>query len=398
MGERFCVLSHPHTRHVTTVLRISPEGLGLVDQDTVDQRVGQYAGWLNTLGVESGLAAATVTIEASPDPGFRLAREVGRRHVESSPPVATSVIAQLAEMPVGLPQITGWVTLTWSAESLGGRRRPTDELVLEIGARLPILRAELEKTGAGAVKSMTPAEAAGVVRSAFDPAVASLVQEVGANTADIPWDDCGPLEAREHRGYYVHDGHISVSWEMGVAPRGTVRETVLGSLLQPHGRLPIKRFTMLYRPYEPGDAAKRVDEDVMAAHTNALSRHGGRVRARDRRNVQAAEKTAEEEASGAGLARFGALVTVTAPNNDRPGVDDALREIEAVVQSLGQAARIRLRRAQGGQALAFLAGLPLGLVLPAHSNVPQRCEICSEHPRAPLPRGRPGAGACPPLR
>jgi len=291
--------------------------------------------------------------------------------VASSPAVATAVMTQLAEMPVGLPQITGWVTLTWSSESLGGRKRPVDELVLEIGARLPILRAELEKTGAGAVKSMTVAETAGLVRSAFDPNVAPLIQEIGANTAEVGWEDCGPLEAAEHRGYYVHDGHVSVSWEMGVAPRGTVRETVLGSLLQPHGRLPIKRFTMLYRPYDPGDAAKRVDEDVLAAHTNALSRRGGRVRARDRRNLQAAEKTAEEEASGAGLARFGAIVTVTVPNSDRPGVDDSLREIEAVVQSLGQASRIRLRRTLGGQALAFLAGLPLGLVLPAHSNIPQ---------------------------
>jgi len=217
---------------------------------------------------------------------------------------------------------------------------------------------------------MTVAETAGVIRSAFDPQAAPLIQEIGATNASVPWEDCGPLEAAEHSGYYMHDGHVSVSWEMGIAPRGTVRETVLGSLLQPHGRLPIKRCTMLYRPYDPAAAAKRVDEDVMAAHTNALSRSGGRVRARDRRNLHAAERTAEEEASGAGLARFGALVTVTVPGGDRPGVDDALREIEAVVQSLGQASRIRLRRSRGGQALAFLAGLPLGLVLPAHSNIP----------------------------
>jgi hypothetical protein len=372
MGERFCVLTHPKTRHVTTVIQTRPEGLGLVDQDTVDARVAQYAGWLNMLGVESGLVSASITIEASPDPGFRLARELERVHVPSSPPVAAGVVRELAETPVGLPQVTGWAALTWTAQSLGGRKRPIDEVVLEIAARLPILRGELEKTGAGTARSMTLPELSGVIRSAFDPSVAATIQEVGANNADVAWEDCGPLEAEEHRGFYTHDGHLSVSWEMGVAPRGTVRETVLESLLQPHGRLPIKRFTMHYRPFEPHEAAAKVDNDVLVAHTNAQSRGKGRMRARDLQTVRAAEKTAEEEASGAGLTRFGAVVTVTVPDGDRVGDRaETLREIEAVVQSLGQAARLRLRRPMAGQAVAFLAGLPLGLVLGAHSNVSQ---------------------------
>lgn len=370
VGERCCVLVHPGTRHVTTVIRCRPEGLGLDGQDTIDLRVGQYAAWLQTLGMEGGLVAASVTIEASPDPGFRLAREVERRHVDGSPQFATDVMREAASAPVGLPQTAGWIALTWTATAVGGRKRPTDEMVLEIGARLPSLRAELEKTGAGTCRSMTVAELTGVLRSAFDPAVAALIQDIGANTADIPWAECGPLRHQEHRSFYEHDGHLSVSWEMGMAPRGKVRETVLHSLLQPHGRLPIKRFTMLYRPYEPAEAANRVDDDVLAAQTNATSRRG-RIRARDRQNVRAAERTAEEEAAGAGLTRFGAVVTITVPGGAGEHRTDALREIEAVVQSLGQAARIRLRKPHGSQAAAFIAGLPLGLVLPAHSNVPE---------------------------
>jgi hypothetical protein len=97
-------------------------------------------------------------------------------------------------------------------------------------------------------------------------------------------------------------------------------------------------------------------------------------RARDNLNVRAAEKTAEEEAAGAGLTRFASVVTVTLPparSGRAAGEDGRLREIEAIVSSLGQGARIRLRKPEGGQAATFLAGLPLGLVLPAHSNVPQ---------------------------
>jgi hypothetical protein len=373
VGERFAVLIHPRTRHVTTVLRSRPDGLGLVDQETIDIRVGQYANWLNLLGVESGLVAASVTIEASPDPGFRLAREVAARRVAGGPELASTVMDELASSSqVGLPQTACWIAITWSAEALGGRRRPVDEVILEIGARLPILREELEKTGAGLCKSMTVAELTGVLRGAFDPGVAPLVQSVGSKTADIPWEECGPLRADEAKTYYEHDGAVSVSWVMGQPPRGRVRETILSSLLQPHSRLPVKRFTMMYRPYDPGTAAEKVDADVNVALTNRASRKG-RYRARDNLNVRAAEKTAEEEASGAGLTRFASVVTVTLPavTGKERDTTAALREIDAVVSSLSQGARIRLRKPQGGQAAAFLAGLPLGLVLPAHSNVPQ---------------------------
>jgi hypothetical protein len=367
VGEPFVVLVHP-------VLRSRPDGLGLVDQETIDLRVGQYANWLNLLGVESGLVAASVTIEASPDPGFRLAREVAARRVEGGPELASEVMDELANSSaVGLPQTSCWIAITWSAESVGGRKRPTDEVVLEIGARLPILREELEKTGAGLCKSMTVADLTGVLRGAFDPASAPIIQSVGSRTADIPWEECGPIRHDEEKTYYEHDGAVSVSWVMGQPPRGRVRETILASMLQPHNRLPIKRFTMMYRPYDPGQAAEKVDQDVNVALTNRASRKG-RYRARDNVNVRAAEKTAEEEAAGAGLTRFASIVTVTLPPpgaGEGRDIASSLREIEAIVASLGQGARIRLRKPEGGQAATFLAGLPLGLVLPAHSNVPQ---------------------------
>lgn len=52
------------------------------------------------------------------------------------------------------------------------------------------------------------------------------------------------------------------------------------------------------------------------------------------------------------------------------GTDDQ-REIEAVVDTLGHTARIELRKPRYSQAAAFAAALPLGLVLPSHSNVSQ---------------------------
>ncbi|MDQ6783258.1 MAG: hypothetical protein M3063_07435, partial [Actinomycetota bacterium] len=319
LGRRFVVLYHPKTKHVTTVIRSHPDGLGLDDQETVDQRVGQYGQWLYVLGTESGLQGASVTIDASPDPGFRLRKEVEARQAENAPELSKEIIGGLAtKSRTGVSQTSCWIALTWATKTLGGRDRSLDEVILEIGARLPNQRAMLAATGAGICHSMTATQLAAVMRSAYDPGIAATVQEVGADEADIGWESCGPLEAEEHVGFYTHDGWTSTTWEMGIAPRGQVRETVLARLLEPHTKAPVKRVTLLYRPYDSGESAKRVDADVDVAHTN-LSSRGGRVRARDEQNLAAAKKAAAEEASGAGLTRFGLVVTVSVPGEGPEG-------------------------------------------------------------------------------
>lgn len=80
--------------------------------------------------------------------------------------------------------------------------------------------------------------------------------------------------------------------------------------------------------------------------------------------VRAAAATASEEASGAGLINFGALVTAT--------VLDAEHELDAraAVDNLAATARLRLRPVYGSQDSAFAAALPLGLVLSKHLRVP----------------------------
>ena len=82
-------------------------------------------------------------------------------------------------------------------------------------------------------------------------------------------------------------------------------------------------------------------------------------------SVEAANRSAEEEAVGAGVVRFGMFVTATVTD------DQDLALAASVVDNLGTSARIRLRRAVGAQAATFAASLPLGLVTSAHLRVPQ---------------------------
>jgi hypothetical protein len=87
--------------------------------------------------------------------------------------------------------------------------------------------------------------------------------------------------------------------------------------------------------------------------------------------LQAAAQAAAEDARGAGLVRFGAIVTATVDAHRRgTDTDDALALAEAAVEGLATTSRLVLRRAWRCQATTFLAGLPLGMLLPQHLRVP----------------------------
>jgi hypothetical protein len=108
-------------------------------------------------------------------------------------------------------------------------------------------------------------------------------------------------------------------------------------------------------------------------HRDAVfSANGSRIpRAVELAKLQAAAQAATEDAHGAGLVRFGAIVTATVDAR-RCGADpgDALALAEAAVEGLATTSRLVLRRAWRCQATTFLAGLPLGILLPQHLRVP----------------------------
>jgi len=86
------------------------------------------------------------------------------------------------------------------------------------------------------------------------------------------------------------------------------------------------------------------------------------------REQRSAWATAQEEARGAGLVDFGMLITATVEQDGDHG--EQLAQAAATVDTLAATARLAIRRVYGSQDSAFLAGLPLGLVLPRHLKVP----------------------------
>ncbi|MGW1674605.1 SCO6880 family protein [Streptomyces sp. NPDC002324] len=364
-GRPFALLSYPTTGHHVVVLDCQADGASLVDQEQVDQWVAHWGSWLSRLAHEPGLVGASVTVETAPDPGIRLSHEVTSNLAEDAPPLARQMLSEvLKEYPSGSAQITTRVALTYSGAARGGQdRKDAAAMAVLLGNRLPYLSDSLASTGAGTSTPMTAEELAEAVRIAYDPAVATLVEEARASGGTgLEWSDVGPSGAQEAWDHYRHDTGVSVTWQMTEAPRGEVFASVLSGLLAPSEDIARKRVTLYYRPHDPAQAARIVEQDKLDARFR--SNQSRTAQARASVALRAAEQAAREEALGAGVTRFSLAVTATvADHKDLP-------RARAAVDDLAPRARIRLRIVTGAQASAFASVLPIGLVLPAHLLVP----------------------------
>jgi hypothetical protein len=364
-GRPFGMLSYPSSNHHVVVISCAADGDALVDEHQIDVWVAHWGEWLAGLAVEPGLVGAAVTVETAPDSGLRLQQEVNGQLSHSAPQLARDMLAEAMETyPAGSAHITTRIALAYSGAARDGRaRKDNDAMALLLGQQLPHLTSRLGMTGAGTARPMSATEITEAVRTAYDPAVAPLVEEAQEHGGSgLTWEDAGPAGTEESWEHYRHDSAWSTTWQMSEAPRGEVVSSVLTKLLVPHPDIDRKRITLHYRPHDPATAARIVERDVLVATFRAGQQKV--AKARSTVAVQSAEQSAQEEAMGAGVVRFALSVTATVSDFER------LPQAVAAVDNLAPQTRLRLRRVAGSQASAFAATLPIGLVLPHHLTVP----------------------------
>lgn len=364
-GRPFGLLETKAVGHYSVVIACAPDGASLVDQGQIDQWVAAWGQWLAHLTQEPGLVAAAVTVETAPDTGTRLRRQIQSRMDETAPQIAVDMLNEITqEYPVGSARVRAWVSLTFEAKTAGGRRRSAEDVGRDVATRLPGLTQGLASTGAGPAAPVDALGICEIVRVAYDPAAAVLLDEIHAQGAapDLTWADAGPTATESSWDSYRHDSAVSRSWLMTSAPRGEVHERILSSLLAPHPDIDRKRVTIIYRPLPPARAVAAVEGDLRAADFRLSS--SSRPSARALQDKRAAQATAHEESTGAALVDFGLIVTAT--------VTDPARLVDAAsaVDNLTASARLVIRPAFGAQDSAFAAGLPLGIVLQSHMRVP----------------------------
>lgn len=359
-GEEFAFLQIPVTNSYPVIIRANADGDALVDAATVDTMIGTWSGFLQTLPQWPDVKALSVTIESVPDPGHKIGSEIDRMRAEDQVSSFTEqVFGELREAAaVGSAAQHTWMAVVFD----GGRgkdKRGVEDMAIEIGTQLPDIIGALAGTGAGAATAMRPSDVAETAWAAFHPDEAADLDDAQGHV-ELDWESVGPSAASELWDRYKHDSGISVSWVMEGAPRGSVKETVLKRLLEPHPHLPRKRVTIYYRPLDPAGAAQWADRQRNIVATN----HGQKAAVRESSTMQA-EANARDEARGASVERFAAITTITVTDSEQ------LRRAIKAVRNLHAGARLEMRCAYGQQSAAFSAGLGLGVLLPDHITVPR---------------------------
>lgn len=393
-GRSFGLIHWPHANLYSVVLHASPAGFAGLDKHVRDNFVAYWAAWLGQLNTVEEIVGAAVVVETVPDSGQRLERAMDRGRLDDAavPELARAVEAEIRSSGrQGSPTLTCRVTVTLSARCPGERDgesemvRTREEMAEQIGDLLPSWTAALGATGAGTnVGPCTAQEIVDSTRVAFDPSVAADVEEAQLAAAagessgtGLTWEEAGPIWAEARPDVYLHEAARSRTWQMKSLPSVFFAETIR-RMLEPHKDIARKRVALLYRPETPEASASAADADVRKAIFRATQ--GRRAKAAAELELEAARQTARQEAEGAPLIRVGLVVTATSFDEE-----SLRRASRSVTSALAGQARIGLRVPRGSQDIAFLTGLPLGLV-------PQQLSRPPKTPKTPRKVSRPSDG------
>ncbi|MEU9079975.1 SCO6880 family protein [Kitasatospora sp. NPDC048538] len=339
------------TGQFASTLLLSPNGTLLGSRGQAEHQVSSWADTLARLADEEVVDAATVTVQITPSSGAALADHARARMAPSAPSLAKETLRELVEAtPRASATMAAWFTLVVNP----GRapERPSTPAEAAAEALRCLDGVDLGGAGAEVLRRATDVDLIRLVRGAFRP---DELDAPAAEIAELTWDQAGPVAADDWQTRYDHDGYSSVTWVLREAPRKVVPYSVLLPLLAP-GRFN-RRVTVGYRVLPTEEAAAVVQREVNASDARQEYRAQTRrsTTRRERADAEAADRTAQQEAHGAGLVEWSVHVTITARPED---LEAAKREVAQIAKKSGG---LRFRYAYHSQAAAFAAGLPVGV-------------------------------------
>ncbi|MBJ8342950.1 hypothetical protein JGU71_29095 [Antrihabitans sp. YC3-6] len=366
LGRRFGMIRMHSTSQYTVSLRVTPQGIGGMQQEVVNLMVADWGELLNSAGQPGDVEGIVVVAETIPETGARLKAEIDRLCHPDAPAAAVEMIRQAGRGRAADrsgSQLLMRVSITWAARTDAKKKDPM-VMLADLSERIPAFCDQLARSGVVA-DPLSDHQLAATVRRCFDPReeTEAAVEDVVSNKIDaVDWLDAGPLTADQTSDTYFHDGACSRVWVMSRPPSGFPTERVLEKLIAGRPDVARKRITLIHRPLPPGDAAASVHADHLAAAA-AVNSTRGLASARAGLQVAATQQARREEASGSGVTDYGMIITVSARDIDEL---DGLGEI---AKDMAASARLSIRPAWWSQPSAFLAGIGVGVLLPDHASV-----------------------------
>ena len=253
------------------------------------------------------------------------------------------------------------VTLTVDLRSIPAKRSSAIDTVAK-GLQLLIdevrlFSQRLESAGLHVEQPMSPSELCVATRRRSSPFAdreassmrRSLAAGLGLTTASV-----APMAYREEWDHVRIDDAVHRSWWIEGWPRLEVPAAWLDLVLLAGAAT--RTMTLVFHPIPPSQAARAIDEAavVLDSAEAAKTKHGFRVRAKDRRARDEIEQREHELVAGHGDLEFAGFIDIALPSAD--GLDDATGEIE---QAVGHAGLV-LRRLDGRHGVGWVSGLPLG--------------------------------------
>ncbi|WRS29178.1 SCO6880 family protein [Actinomycetaceae bacterium MB13-C1-2] len=351
-----CMIHDPHGPTLTTILEVAHPAFILLDPGEQERRVTAWGRVLATTCRSGRIATLQVLERTLPDSGTGLA-EWWAEHGNHDDSWASTTYAELIQRagPAGERHATT-ISLSLDMRATarqiktagGGIKGAAAVLRQEMATLTTALRsADLHPSG-----WLTAGDVTVILRSAYDPAVASSLERHGNIGRQLA--AAGPVAVTETWGNLRTDSaYHAVLW-ISEWPRSLVYPGFLAPLALSSG---VQRsISLIYTPMRSDQAAR----DIRKKKVEYISDANQRARIGQ---IEDASQTAEyhdvlqqesELTAGHGVLRYSGLISITAPTE---------AEVESAIAAIEQAAiqaSCETRRLVGQQAQAFTAAaLPL---------------------------------------
>ncbi len=353
-GQKFGVILDRPRRDATVIFDCQLTGQTAMTQAERNTQTAEWSHWLAGLSLAGNVKHAVIVVGSYPGTGELISHEVQSLISPTAPMVAQTIMREAAQaVSVGIPEVYAHISVTYH---VSGDMLAEDSFLQHLSTTIAPMYESL--TWAGILgRPMSAADITARAHMLFNPASEQDFEQmvVDDEKHGLTWSDAGPSAAITLPNVYHHDGCASVTWEMKDAPKSSFEDTLLHKLIQPHERLDRKRVALVYRPYDSGTGASRVEDehrDAMVAANSSQKLTSARAELR----LEHTDAARRAQSKGAQLGRYSMFVTAT---TDDPS---DLRRISTEIVSLAASSSIRLQVMKRQQDVGFQVSCGLGQV------------------------------------